>query len=351
MQSMSEFISVNDNIDANQIVINEIASWGDLHAVDRYDASNGDKYQKLLAVAREHVGQSLVAAALVSAWDGNVIYSQFDYGPNIASAVETASEVKDIQAFHQQNPTNEVGLFLGEYHIILFKTDRMRLSTAYRAELNNNAFISIDAPLQTGLSLHSGKMSDRADVSYHSNDGHSGNYQLFTVCFNELQTKVVPRIGRTLAKPLVFGRDNVTDYYERQAVTESMQGGTTHRLASLTYGIWRVRTEDDELAGAIDTVTERYGLKELWTDQFRQEIGAKAAHVLLGAMLHKAKKDIPFEELMHTRVSGWDPEEPEIYGASVELYMPSAASNARRLGIAADDDQIEQAIDFVFRRD
>ena len=89
---MSEYIPIIEIFDTSQTLAERVALWGNLTEVDRYDSANGSKYHELITVAREHVSRSLFAAALVSAWDAQAVQSPYNYGENIAKAVETAEK-------------------------------------------------------------------------------------------------------------------------------------------------------------------------------------------------------------------------------------------------------------------
>ncbi|MDB5185266.1 MAG: hypothetical protein JWN38_1074 [Candidatus Saccharibacteria bacterium] len=341
---MVERIAIVEDLDVTQQLSAEIALWGNLEQVDRYDTETARLYGSLIENAREHIGQSLVAAALVSARDGAAEDSPYDIGPNIQKALDTADKVRSLQAFAEQHP-DDVGLYLGDNHLLLFKFDEMDMTPYYLLNSTPHAYLSVDAPLQTGITSHGGQLSRHIQTSDRHEAGRRGGYQLFVTPFNELRNGLVRRMARHHVPPLTFGRTAIANLFSAQAFNESVHAGTHHRQSSLAYGIWLVRHEDEQLAATMDDVCETVGLVNLWTEQYRREIGAKAAHLILS-------KQAPISWLQQTELTepSWFNDEPSIYGQSPELYLEFAQQQAHRIGAEADEATLKDAIKAVFNR-
>ncbi len=339
---MAERIPIVEDCEVTERIATEVASWGNLAEVDRYDSENTHAFDALIELSRQHVGQSLVAAALVSARDGQVESSPYDFGPNIQNALDTANKVRDLQAFAQEKP-DDVGLYIGENHLILYKFAEMKMAPYYIPNSSHHALLSIEAPLQSGLRQHGGKLSRHVESSDRHESGRRGGYQWFAPTFNEIRTGSRPSVTQKPAPVLTFGRESIAEYLSNQVFTESVYAGTNHRLSSLGYGMWLVRGEDPQLADQIDIVCESMGLVELWTEQYRKEVGAKAAHLLLS-------KVAPISWLQQADLTepSWFNDEPSIYGNDPELYLESAYEQAKRIGLDVDGAELKNAIKTVF---
>lgn len=341
-------LEITETADTSTQMLVDIAPWTQLDESEVYDPANKEKFARLIETAREKIGQSFVAAALVSAWDSQMV-NPYDYDDNANDALRTAEKVMGIRDFFQEHPEDEMGLHLGEYHLILFRTDHAKTTIAYDSEHGHHAYISIHAPLQTNAAMHSGEMSGSVQQSIHGQD-YFGGSQGFSVGFNELKTGVTPRMQRHAVEPLILGRDNIAQYFDWQGTMESAQGGTTNRLNSLAYAIWRLRAEDEELAAAFQATADKYGLEQLWTGQYRQEIGAKAAHVVLRNMLtKKGRQQVSFQEQVLVTEGGIFNDEPDIYGTDPDLYMDAARRNAERVGASTNETKLRKAIQYVFK--
>ena len=345
---MSEPIPVIDNPNVSANLADEIATWGDLERINRYNQAHVAAYYDLIGTAREYIGQSLLAAALVSAEDAQEAGTPPHYGKKVLQAMDTTKDVNDMQDFVSENP-EDVGLHLGEFHVIVFKLAELEMATFYHKQSGRHAYVHLKAPLQTGLTLHGGQLSAQTSISDRSDKGWREGFQVFNVTFNDIYAGVVPTILHAEVPPLTFGRQAVTVYFDKQAFVESTLGGTTQRRSSLPYGIWRVRNEDAMLTRLIDKTAANYGLVDLWTGQYRREIGAKAAHKVLASMVGSNVPQAGIKyELPEFRVSSFFNEEPTIYGTDPNLYLTQARTQARRLGFIANDTTLRGAIEAVF---
>lgn len=340
---MAERIPIVEDPEVTEQLSAEIALWGNLEEVDRYDSETAKRYDSLIELAREHVGKSLVAAALVSARDGQAEDSPYDAGPNIQKALDTADRVRSLQAFAEQHP-DDVGLYVGEHHLILFKFDEMSMAPFYLPESTHHAHLSVEAPLQSELTTYTGTLSRYIQTSDRHEANRRGGYQLFTTQFNELRNGVMRRLAPHYVMPRTFGREAIADLFSAQVFTESVRAGTQHRLSSLAYGMWLVRHEDEQLASVMDEMCETVGLVDLWTDQYRREIGAKAAHLILS-------KTAPISWLQQKDLteSSWFNDEPSLYGNDPEQYLESTREQAERIGATTDDDTLKDAVKAVFK--
>ena len=341
---MIERLPIVEEPEITQQLSAEIEQWGDLEAVDRYDSETDRTYEAFIENAREHVCQSLVAAALVSARDGAAEACPYDIGPNIQKALDTAEKVRYLQAFAEQRP-DDVGLYLGENHLLLFKFDEMDMTPYYLVNSTLHAYLSVEAPLQTGITSHGGELSRSIQTSDRHEAGRRGNYQAFVTPFNELRNGAIRRMARHYVPPLTFGRAAIADLFSNQVFNESVYAGTHHRQSSLAYGMWLVRHEDEQLASKMDAVCDTVGLVDLWTEQYRREIGAKAAHMILS-------KQAAISSLQQTALAepSWFNDEPTIYGHAPELYLEFAQQQGQRIGVEADEVTLNDAIKAVFNR-
>ncbi|GEM_PF-5498598 len=121
-----------------------------------------------------------------------------------------------------------------------------------------------------------------------------------------------------------------------------------------SFAMWRLRQQDERVEAGIDTITNEFGLHQLWAGQYRDEIASKVAHVLKGgftgvnydesgsALARVYLRDNGFHFLDQER----DPFKPS------ETYLRQAICvQCIRLSVSVGDLEVAKAIEYVWGDD
>jgi hypothetical protein len=325
-----------------------LEGWFGKDDIDQYDPKVQKQYDNLVELARLTTPDSLLAASLVDVHDsGN--YRE-DPKLRITAAENIKKTVNGWYEFIDNNP-EESALAITRADVFLFELRELDIQSLFKDPSSRKEhYLKFIAPLQANADVYRGHFDGNLSrsIGFMSENlhDHRGGYRLFTIRLSDIDHLINTPFTQALLPPITMGREAIASLCEMKAEKESYEGGTVHRSHSLAYVIWRLSQDDVQLSDLVEDKISKYGLEQIWPEQYKQEIGAKAAHVLMGGYTKENTKGKIGKFLFLKTSAFWDEEYSVFKPTDTELETRTV-EQCRRLGLKPKSGEIEQALSFV----
>ena len=330
-----------------------VKGWGRLDRLDEYDHRVRRRYKRMLSVARELAHSSLTASAIVDL-EENSNYSE------IADKLRAARTItKTVRRWQQQfsSEPHEAALLISNSSVAVFHTDPVEISRVYmtgRKALTpkTGAWVIVHPRRMTYDSVHGGKAKGAPQVGHYDlESGRGGGSCAQIIPLHEIAEGHHSQLHELPVPPLTIGRVAVGELYRQVAHYESHQSVTEHRKRTLSYAIWRVRTQDEGISDAVAGIADDLGLPNTWRDQYCTEVAAKMAHLIRKQSSGDQRESPSFANAFLWQTD-WpaQPSELEILKPSESQMKAAILQQCRRLAISPNGEDTERALRYVTQR-